>query len=119
MKVGLGESDISGQLSRSGKVGVNLRSGQQRELSVRVLPLYIMGDLEFALDLMRRLPPANVEQNLYNLCDMVPDMMSDLLGSVDQPLKIAHDSKHRKDYLLCDYNRDGDSYRYVLRGEGP
>lgn len=78
-----------------------------------------MGDLEFALDLMRRLPPANVEQNLYNLCDMVPDMMSDLLGSVDQPLKIAHDSKHRKDYLLCDYNRDGDSYRYVLRGEEP
>lgn len=72
-----------------------------------------MADLEFALDLMRRLPPANVEQNLYNLCDMVPDMMSDLLGSVDQPLKIAHDSKYRKDYLLCDYNRDGDSYRYV------
>lgn len=73
-----------------------------------------MGDLEFALDLMRRLPPANVEQNLYNLCDMVPDLLSDLLGSVDQPLKIAHDSKYRKDYLLCDYNRDGDSYRYVL-----
>lgn len=70
-----------------------------------------MGDLEFALDLMRRLPPANVEQNLYNLCDMVPDLLSDLLGSVDQPLKIAHDSKYRKDYLLCDYNRDGDSYR--------
>lgn len=72
-----------------------------------------MGDLEFALDLMRRLPPANVEQNLYNLCDMVPDLLSDLLGSVDQPLKIAHDSNNRKDYLLCDYNRDGDSYRCV------
>lgn len=71
-----------------------------------------MADLEFALDLMRRLPPANVEQNLYNLCDMVPNLLSDLLGSVDQPLKIAHDSKYRKDYLLCDYNRDGDSYRY-------
>lgn len=76
--------------------------------------IFEMGDLEFALDLMRRLPPANVEQNLYNLCDMVPDLLSDLLGSVDQPLKIAHDSKYRKDYLLCDYNRDGDSYRYVL-----
>jgi capping protein beta len=30
---------------------------------------------------------------------------------VDQPLKIARDKETGKDYLLCDYNRDGDSYR--------
>jgi capping protein beta len=30
---------------------------------------------------------------------------------VDQPLKVAHDSQAKRDYLLCDYNRDGDSYR--------
>merc|ERR1712079_757639 len=35
----------------------------------------------------------------------------DLLSSVDQPLKIARDKTVGKDYLLCDYNRDGDSYR--------
>merc|ERR1711971_236864 len=29
----------------------------------------------------------------------------------DQPLKIARDKQVGKDYLLCDYNRDGDSYR--------
>ena len=39
-------------------------------------------------------------------------MCEDLLSSVDQPLKIARDKQVGKDYLLCDYNRDGDSYRW-------
>ena len=43
----------------------------------------------------------------------VPDLCEDLLSSVDQPLKIARDKQVGKDYLLCDYNRDGDSYRLV------
>ena len=60
---------------------------------------------------MRRLPPQQIEQNLSNLIDLVPDLCEDLLSSVDQPLKIASDKKVGKDYLLCDYNRDGDSYR--------
>lgn len=42
----------------------------------------------------------------------VPSLCEDLLSSVDQPLKIARDKQLGKDYLLCDYNRDGDSYRY-------
>jgi len=42
---------------------------------------------------------------------LVPDLCEDLLSSVDQPLKIARDKQVGKDYLLCDYNRDGDSYR--------
>lgn len=41
----------------------------------------------------------------------VPELCEDLLSSVDQPLKIARDKDTGKDYLLCDYNRDGDSYR--------
>ena len=41
----------------------------------------------------------------------MPDLCEDLLSSVDQPLKIARDKHVGKDYLLCDYNRDGDSYR--------
>jgi len=67
--------------------------------------------LDCALDLMRRLPPQNIEKNLSDLIDLVPDLCEDLLASVDQPLKIAKDRKSNKDYLLCDYNRDGDSYR--------
>lgn len=43
----------------------------------------------------------------------MPALCEDLLSSVDQPLKIARDKQTGKDYLLCDYNRDGDSYRYV------
>ena len=37
-------------------------------------------------------------------------MTDDLLNTVDQPLQLAKDSKGNA-YLLCDYNRDGDSYR--------
>jgi len=67
--------------------------------------------LDCALDLMRRLPPQQIEENLSDLIDLVPDLCEDLLSSVDQPLKIARDKETGKDYLLCDYNRDGDSYR--------
>lgn len=67
--------------------------------------------LDCALDLMRRLPPQQTEKNLSDLIDLVPDLCEDLLSSVDQPLKIARDKQVGKDYLLCDYNRDGDSYR--------
>lgn len=67
--------------------------------------------LDCALDLMRRLPPQQIEKNLSDLIDLVPHLCEDLLSSVDQPLKIARDKSVGKDYLLCDYNRDGDSYR--------
>lgn len=67
--------------------------------------------LDCALDLMRRLPPQQIEKNLSDLIDLVPSLCEDLLSSVDQPLKIARDKTTGKDYLLCDYNRDGDSYR--------
>lgn len=70
--------------------------------------------LNRALDLMRRLPPQQIEKNLSDLIDLVPELCEDLLSSVDQPLKIARDKKEGKDYLLCDYNRDGDSYRYHI-----
>ncbi len=62
---------------------------------------------------MRRLPPQQIEKNLSDLIDLVPGLCEDLLSSVDQPLKIARDKTTGKDYLLCDYNRDGDSYRWV------
>lgn len=70
--------------------------------------------LDCALDLMRRLPPAHIEDNLAGLIDLVPHLTENLLSTIDQPLKIAHDAVSKKDYLLCDYNRDGDSYRYAV-----
>ncbi|CAE6424395.1 unnamed protein product [Rhizoctonia solani] len=67
--------------------------------------------LDSMLDLMRRLPPTRVEENVALLCEMCPDYADDLLGSVDQPLQVRHDKTTGKEYLICDYNRDGDSYR--------
>ena len=67
--------------------------------------------LDCALDLMRRLPPQQVEMNLSNVIDLVPELCEDLLAAVDQPLRVLPDKDTGKDYLLCDYNRDGDSYR--------
>eukprot|EP00514_Thraustochytrium_sp_LLF1b_P003721 CAMPEP_0184519152 /NCGR_PEP_ID=MMETSP0198_2-20121128/6472_1 /TAXON_ID=1112570 /ORGANISM="Thraustochytrium sp., Strain LLF1b" /LENGTH=274 /DNA_ID=CAMNT_0026909645 /DNA_START=310 /DNA_END=1134 /DNA_ORIENTATION=+ len=64
-----------------------------------------------ALNLMRRMPPSKIEANLAGLVSLVPEMTDDLLQRVDQPLKTAKDAKSGKQYLLCDYNRDGDSYR--------
>eukprot|EP01096_Ripella_sp_DP13-Kostka_P003664 TRINITY_DN154_c0_g1_i1.p2 TRINITY_DN154_c0_g1~~TRINITY_DN154_c0_g1_i1.p2 ORF type:complete len:293 (-),score=153.64 TRINITY_DN154_c0_g1_i1:102-920(-) len=67
--------------------------------------------LDCALDLMRRLPPTKIEDNLAGLIDLVPDLCEHLLSAVDQPLKVAVDREAKRDFLLCDYNRDGDSYR--------
>ena len=38
-------------------------------------------------------------------------MCEDLLERIDQPLKMMRDEEAERDFLLCDYNRDGDSYR--------
>ncbi|KAJ1471991.1 F-actin-capping protein subunit beta, partial [Baffinella frigidus] len=72
-----------------------------------------MGDASFnaALDLFRRLPPSNVETDLVNALNLVPDLMDDLLSAVDQPLKVFTCPETNKKFILCDYNRDGDSYR--------
>jgi len=71
-----------------------------------------MADLvDSMLDLMRRLPPTRVEENVAALVGICPDYADDLLGSVDQPLQLRTDRATGKEYLACDYNRDGESYR--------
>merc|ERR1711916_374519 len=70
-----------------------------------------MDELDCALDLMRRLPPKDVEENLAGVIDLVPDLMDSLLSAVDQPLRVEKDEASGKDLLLCDYNRDVDTYR--------
>lgn len=64
-----------------------------------------------SLDLLRRLNPKHTSANLNSLITLVPDLTEDLLSSVDQPLQVARCPATSRDYLLCDYNRDGDSYR--------
>ncbi|KAI0873020.1 F-actin-capping protein subunit beta [Hypoxylon argillaceum] len=64
-----------------------------------------------ALDLLRRLNPKHTSAHLNALIALAPDLTEDLLSSVDQPLAVRRCRQSGRDYLLCDYNRDGDSYR--------
>ncbi|GMM36483.1 F-actin-capping protein subunit beta [Saccharomycopsis crataegensis] len=64
-----------------------------------------------SIDLLRRLDPKNVSRNLTNLCRLVPDLADELLSSVDQPLQYRKCEESGDNFLICDYNRDGDSYR--------
>lgn len=77
-------------------------------------PFGIKADpVDCALDLMRRLPPQKVEENLAHLVELAPHLTEDLLSAIDQPLKLQRCKQTGRDFLLCDYNRDGDSYRCV------
>lgn len=62
-------------------------------------------------DLLRRLNPKHTTKHLQSLISLAPDLTEDLLSSVDQPLSVRRCKQTGRDYLLCDYNRDGDSYR--------
>lgn len=70
-----------------------------------------MDRLDAALDLMRRLPPKDLEINLKSLIQVAPDLEEELLSAVDQPLVSKVDLKTGREYLICDYNRDATSYR--------
>ncbi|KAI9828687.1 MAG: F-actin-capping protein subunit beta [Thelocarpon impressellum] len=67
--------------------------------------------IDSALDLLRRLDPKHTSKNVERICGLVPDLTEELLESVDQPLTTRRCKKTGREYLLCDYNRDGDSYR--------
>jgi len=64
-----------------------------------------------ALNLMRRMPPCMAENSLAGLLDLAPELSNDLLAKIDQPLKVESNPKSGKKYIICEYNRDGDSYR--------
>jgi capping protein beta len=70
-----------------------------------------MDQISSALNIMRRMPPSNIEDNLSGLLNLVPEHTDELLQRVDQPLEAAVCPTSGRKYLLCDYNRDGDSYR--------
>lgn len=67
--------------------------------------------LTCALDLLRRMPPQRFQRVLQCVLDVAPEISESVLSSVDQPMKIKQDTKAGRDYLLSDFNRDGDSYR--------
>ncbi|KAF2858353.1 F-actin capping protein, beta subunit [Piedraia hortae CBS 480.64] len=64
-----------------------------------------------ALDLLRRLPPSRTSETLTKIISLRPELEEDLLSSVDVSLTSQRCTKTGRDYLCCDYNRDGTSYR--------
>ena len=48
---------------------------------------------------------------MSRICGLVPELTEELLESVDQPLATRRCRTTGREYLVCDYNRDGDSYR--------
>jgi capping protein beta len=63
------------------------------------------------LNLMRRLSPKDIKDNLSGLISLAPAYMDDLLQRVDQPLEEDKDPTNGRNFLLCEYNRDEESYR--------
>ncbi|KXL46068.1 hypothetical protein M433DRAFT_66181 [Acidomyces richmondensis BFW] len=64
-----------------------------------------------AVDLLRRLPPSSTQENINGIISLRPELEEDLLSSVDVALTARRCTKTGRDYLCCDYNRDGNSYR--------
>ncbi|ODV93201.1 hypothetical protein PACTADRAFT_72332 [Pachysolen tannophilus NRRL Y-2460] len=64
-----------------------------------------------SLDILRRLNPKKIKTHLNNICRLAPDLAEEILTSVDTPLEVKRCSESGKNFLICDYNRDGDSYR--------
>jgi len=70
-----------------------------------------MSDIKHCLNILRRTPPSNVVENLDRLVALCPNLDEELCQRVDTPLQLEKDTKTGKQFILCDYNRDGDSYR--------
>lgn len=68
-------------------------------------------------DLLRRLDPRDTTLNVNRIIDLCPSLTEELLAAVDQPLEVRRCKDSGRDYLLCDYNRDGDSYRSPWSGK--
>lgn len=68
-------------------------------------------DVKHCLNILRRAPPSDVNDNLERIIALRPDLDDELCQRVDKPLEVETDEKSGQKYLLCDYNRDGDSYR--------
>jgi capping protein beta len=68
-------------------------------------------DVKHCLNILRRTPPSDVNDNLERIIALRIDLDEELCQRVDTPLELEKDTKTQKDFVLCDYNRDGDSYR--------
>jgi len=66
-----------------------------------------------SMNLMRRLPSKDTPKNLSALSELIDDdnLRDDVQVKTDQPLDVGYDEIEGKEFLKCEYNKDGDSYR--------
>jgi len=66
-----------------------------------------------ALSLNRKLPPSQIPANLAAILTLVlsEDDQDEIAQRIDQPLELVSDTAEGLDFLKCEYNRDGDSWR--------
>lgn len=64
-----------------------------------------------ALNILRRLPPSKVRQNIAAVATLRPELQDEILQRVDQPLELGLDTQKGEYFFKSEFNRDGDSYR--------
>jgi len=64
-----------------------------------------------ALNILRRLPPSKVRQNIAAVATLRPELQEEILQRVDQPLELELDTQKGEYFFKSEFNRDGDSYR--------
>ncbi|OHT14496.1 F-actin-capping protein subunit beta [Tritrichomonas foetus] len=64
-----------------------------------------------AHNLLRHVPPKDIENRLFDTLELNPNLADDLLSKVDIPFQVTYDPDTHKPFIKCDYNRDLDSYR--------
>lgn len=69
--------------------------------------------MKASMNLMRRLPPDSVTKNLGAVCALIEneDTQENIQVKTDQPCEQFEDTDIGQDFLGCEYNKDGDSYR--------
>src|SRR5690349_12594543 len=69
--------------------------------------------MEACLSLLRKLPPQNVARNLDHLVALQPALEAELRNAVDLPCRVLLCPEASREFLACDYNREGALYRYL------
>lgn len=64
-------------------------------------------------NLMRRLSPNDIQKNVAGLANLISDegLKYEIIQKIDQPLEKELDNSSGREFLKCEYNRDGDAYR--------
>lgn len=72
---------------------------------------FTMDPMKSALNLFRRLPPEEVESTFRSIALLREDLSSELLQHLEFPLTKGYDEESKKEFILSDFNSNGESYR--------